>query len=52
LKEELRLKVFENRVPRRIFCPKRGEVKVKWRRLHKEELHDLQSSLSIVRVIK
>jgi hypothetical protein len=39
-------------VLRRIFWPKRGKVKVKWRRLHNEELHDLQSSLNIVRVIK
>ena len=52
MKEERRLKMFENRALRRIFWPKRGEVKVKWRRLYKEDLHDLQSSLSIVRVIK
>ena len=36
-----RLRVFENRVLRRIFGPKRDEVKVEWRRLHEEEFHDL-----------
>jgi hypothetical protein len=43
--------VFENRVLRRIFGPKRDEVTGGWRKLH-EELHGLYSSLSIVRVIK
>jgi hypothetical protein len=50
--EERRLRVFENRVLRRIFAPKRGKAAVEWRRLHKEELNDLYSSLNIVRVIK
>jgi hypothetical protein len=44
--------VFENRVLRRIFGPKRDEVRKKWRKLHNEELHDLYSSPSIGRVIK
>jgi hypothetical protein len=44
--------VFENRVLRRIFGPKKDEVTGEWRRLHNEELHDLYSSPNIVRVIK
>jgi hypothetical protein len=44
--------VFENRVLRRIFRPKRGEVRREWRKLHNQELHDLYSSPTIVRVIK
>jgi hypothetical protein len=44
--------VFENRVLRRIFGPKRGEATGAWRRLHNEELSDLDSSLNIIRVIK
>jgi len=44
--------VFENRVLRRIFRPRRDEVTVEWRRLHNEELNGLYSSPSIVRVIK
>jgi hypothetical protein len=52
LREEHRLRVFENRVLRRIFGPKRDEVTGGWRRLHNEELHGLYSSPSIVRVIK
>jgi hypothetical protein len=51
-REEHRLRVFENRVHRRIFGPKRDEVTGVWRKLHKEELHGLYSSPSIVRVIK
>jgi hypothetical protein len=43
--------VFENRVLRRIFGPKREEVKGEWRKLHNEELNDLYLSSSIVRVI-
>jgi hypothetical protein len=43
---------FENRVLRRIFGPKRDEETGKWRKLHKEELHDLYSSPSIIRIIK
>jgi hypothetical protein len=41
LREERRLRVFENRVFRRIFGPRRNEVKGEWRRLHTEELIDL-----------
>jgi hypothetical protein len=41
LREEHRLRVFENRVLRRIFGPKRDEVTGEWRQLHSEELHDL-----------
>jgi hypothetical protein len=52
LREEHRLKVFENRVLRRIFGPKRDEVTGGWRKLHNEELHGLYSSPSIVRFIK
>jgi hypothetical protein len=44
------LRVFENRVLRRIFGPKRKEVKGGWRRLHNEELHNLYTSLNIIRV--
>jgi hypothetical protein len=47
-----RLRVLENGVLRRIFGPKRDEVTVDWRKLHHEELNDLHSSPSIVRVIK
>ena len=46
------MRVFENRVLRRIFVPKRDEVIRKWRKLHNEELKDLYSSPNIVRVIK
>jgi hypothetical protein len=44
--------VFENRVLRRIFGPKRDEVTGEWRKLHNEELHGLYSSPSIIRIIK
>jgi hypothetical protein len=50
--EEHRLRVFENRVLRRIFGPKRGEVTGEWRKIHSEELNDLYSSPNFVRVIK
>jgi hypothetical protein len=48
----LTLRVFENRVLRRIFGPKRYEVTGGWRKLHTEELHGLYSSPSIIRVIR
>jgi hypothetical protein len=44
--------VFENRVLRRIFGPRRDEVTGEWRKLHNDELHDLYSSPSIIRIIK
>jgi hypothetical protein len=52
VKEEHRLRVFENRVLRRIFGPKRDEVRVYWGKLHTEKLNDLYSSAHIVWVIK
>ena len=51
LREERKLRVFENMVLRRIFGPRRDEVTGEWRRLHNEELSDLYSSPNIVRVI-
>jgi hypothetical protein len=52
LKEENRLKVFENRVLRRIFEPKMGEMVEGWRKLYNEELHNKYSSSNIIRIIK
>ena len=52
LREERRLRVFENRVFRRIFVPKWPKVTREWRKLHNEELNDLYSSPNIVQVIK
>jgi hypothetical protein len=52
LREELSLWVFENRVLRRIFWPKTAEVTREWIKLHNEELRDLYSSPSIIRIIK
>jgi len=52
MKFERRLRVFENRVLRRIFGPKRDEVRWEWRKLLNDELNDLYSSLNIIRVIK
>jgi hypothetical protein len=52
LREVQRLRVFKNRVLRRIFRPKRVEVTGEWRRPHNEELNDLYSSPNIIRVIK
>jgi len=52
LREERRLRVFENRVLRRIFGPRRNEVTGEWRKLRLEEFNDLYSSPNIIRVIK
>ena len=52
LKEERRVMLFENRVLRRVFGPKRDEATGEWRKLHNEELNDLYSVASIVRVVK
>jgi hypothetical protein len=52
LREKHKLKVFENRVLRRIFKPKRDEVTGEWRKQHNEKFHDLYSSPSIVQVTK
>jgi hypothetical protein len=52
VREERRLTVFENRVLRRIFEPKRDEVTGEWRKLHNEKLNNLYSSPNIVRVMK
>jgi len=52
LREECRLRMFENGVLRKIFRPKRDEVTREWIKLHNEELNDLYCSTNIVRVIK
>jgi len=52
LREETKLRVFENMVLRRIFGPRRDEVRGEWRRFHNEELNDLYSSPIIVWVTK
>jgi len=52
LREERRLRVFENRVLRRVFEPKRDKVTREWRKLHNEELSDLYPLSNIVRVVK
>jgi len=52
LRDERKLRVFENMVLRRIFGPRRDEITGEWRRLHNEDLSDLYSSPNIVRVIK
>jgi hypothetical protein len=52
VREELKLRVFENMVLRRIFGPKRDAVMGGWRKLHNGELYNLYSSPSIIRIIK
>jgi len=52
LREELRMRIFENRVLKRIFRPKREEGIGEWRKLHNEKLNDLYPSANIIRVIK
>jgi hypothetical protein len=52
VREVHRLRVFENRVLRRIFGPKSDEVTGEWRKLHNEGIHDLYSSPSLIRKIK
>jgi hypothetical protein len=52
LREEHGLRVFQNRVLRRLFGPKRDEVIGDWRKLHNEELHNLYSSPNIIRMMK
>jgi len=52
LREERKLRVFGNRVLRKVFGPKRDELTGEWRKLHNEELNDLCSLANIVRVVK
>jgi hypothetical protein len=52
LREERRLRVFENRVLGRIFGPKRDEVTGEWTKLHNDEFHDLYTSPTTVGVMK
>jgi hypothetical protein len=52
LREERRLRVFKNRVLRRVYGPKRDEVTGEWRKLHNEEFSDLYPLPNIVRVVK
>jgi hypothetical protein len=52
LRKEHGLRVFENRALTSVFGPKRDEVTEDWRKLHNEELHNVYSSLNIIRIIK
>jgi hypothetical protein len=52
LREEHKLRVFQNRVLRRIFGPKRDGVMGGWRKLHNEEMHNLYSSPNMIRIIE
>ena len=52
MREEHRLRVFENRMLKKIFGPKRDEVTVEWRKLHNEKLNDFYSSPNTARVVK
>ena len=52
LRKERRLRMFENRVLRRVFGPKRDEVTGEWRKVHNEELNNLYSLPNIVRVVE
>jgi len=52
LREARRLRMFENKVVRKIFGPKKDEVTAEWRRLHKEEFYDLCSPPNVIRVLK
>jgi hypothetical protein len=52
LRDEHRLRVFENRVLRRLFGPKRDEVTGEWRKLHNEQFDNLCPKPSIIRMIK
>ena len=52
MRDEHRLRANENKVLRKIYGPKRDEVRGTWRRLHNEKLHELYSSLNIIGVIK
>jgi hypothetical protein len=52
MREEQRLRVFEKKVLRKTFGPRRDEVTGRWRKLHNQELHDLYSLPSIIRLIQ
>jgi hypothetical protein len=52
MREEYRLRVFENRVQRKIYGPKRNKITGEWRKLHNGELHNLYSSRDIIRQMK
>jgi len=52
LREKRRLRVYENRALRKLFVPKKHEVRLEWRKLYNEGLNDLYTSPNIIRVIK